>query len=313
MTDGVLGVVWNPAKAEEPELRLAIDSLGLLGPVRWYATSEDDPGQGPARQALADGCCAIVIAGGDGSVRAVAEVLAGSGVPLGIVPSGTGNLLARNVGLPLNDLAASIRIAVSGQPRPIDVGWAEVSGGEQPGRHGFVVIAGFGIDSRMIVETDEDLKSKVGWLAYVASIGKAVASADVIEMTVRIDDAAPERMSAHTLMVGNCGTLQGGLTLLPAAIPDDGVLDLLVLSAESLPQWLGTLKTMAWDNGLLRLIRGDEEAQSVGATTHRTARRVDVEMEKPVTFQIDGDTIGDIETVSIEIDPGALILRRPAG
>lgn len=310
MTDDTLGMVWNPLRADEETLSAALASAGHDTPVRWYPTSESDGGQAAATSALDDDCTLVVAAGGDGTIRAVAEALAGKQVPMGIVPLGTGNLLARNLGLPLNDLEAAFRIAVSPSTRPVDVGWVELADGEAPGRHAFVVMAGFGIDSRMIAETDEDLKSKAGWLAYVAALGKAISSARVTGFTLAVDDATPERQSAHTLLIGNCGTLQGGVVLLPDALLDDGLLDILLLSADSLPKWLDTLKTMVWDNGVMRLLRGNTTRSGDNAT-HLNGSRLHVRVERPVTFQVDGDALGDITEVTVELDPGALLVRAP--
>src|SRR5699024_8941269 len=113
-------------------------------------------------------------AGGDGTVRAVAEHLADSeaDADLGIVPLGTGNLLARNLGVPIDDIDAAVERAVAGESRRIDIGWAEAD----EWRYAFAVMAGFGIDAHMITETDDDLKDRAGWVAYVESLGRAVSA-----------------------------------------------------------------------------------------------------------------------------------------
>ncbi len=304
MDDVKVAVVWNPTKADEPVLRKALDEASVE--ARWYQTSEADPGQGAVQSALNDGAGLVLVAGGDGTVRAAAGVLAGSGVRLGIVPSGTGNLLARNLGLPLNDVGEAVRVGLGTPGRAIDVGWAETGGA----RHAFVVMAGFGIDSRMIVETDDELKSKAGWLAYVAALGKAMGSADLVPVTYTIDDEGPVSTEAHTVIVGNCGTVQGGLTILPDAVPDDGILNVIVLGADTVGQWLETLKTAVWDNGILRWFR-DDGAVSGTNTDHLSGRRIEVTAAKPVTFEVDGDDIGDVTAVTITVAPGSLEVSVP--
>ena len=311
MASGRLGVVWNPLRAEQATLETALANAGFTGEVGWYASSAEDAGQAACSKAIDDGSEAVIVAGGDGTVRAVAETLAGTGIPMGIVPIGTGNLLARNLGIPLNDVERGFRTALHDPTRSIDVGWADLTGGDQPGRHVFVVMAGFGIDSRMIAETDEELKVKAGWIAYVAALGKALATVRVTGMWLSVDDAERRRARAHTLLIGNCGTVRGGITLLPDAVIDDGLLDILLASAVTLPQWIDTLKTMVWDNGVLRLFRRRRRARDGNATTHFSASTIRVEVANPVTFQVDGDTLGDITAVTVEVAPGALLVRAP--
>ncbi len=300
----MIAAVWNPAKTERDELEAALRAADHEGPVDWRATSESDPGQQATAEALRGEPDLLLVAGGDGTVRAAIEVLAGTSVPLGIVPRGTGNLLARNLGIPL-DAAGACRIALGDGARRIDVGWAEVQGR----RHAFAVIAGFGIDSRMIVETDDDLKSSAGWLAYLAALGRSLSSADVVGVALAVDGEPATSIEAHTVLVGNCGTVQGGLTLLPDAVPDDGLLDLMALSAETVPGWLETLKTAVWDNGVLRWLQDDRDAVAGANTSHLRGSRFALTMDKPVTFEVDGDELGDLSAVTFEIQPVVVTVR----
>ena len=194
---------------------------------------------------------------------------------LGIIPLGTGNLLARNLDVPINDVPAAFVRALDGDARSIDVGWVEVelAGGTE--RHAFLVMVGFGIDAHMIAETNDDLKDKAGWLAYVESLGRALAASEVVPFHITKDDEPARDEEGHTLLIANCGTLQGGITLLPDAAPDDGELDYLVLSAEGVGEWPGTLKTMMWDNGLKRLVTKDDEVTSTDAVNHGRAKTLD--------------------------------------
>ena len=260
-----LAIVWNPSKTDQDALSSGLQDArtgsevlaGTTSPeVSWWETSEDDPGGDATRRAIAWDPDLIVVAGGDGTVRAVAEHLAGTDTPveLGIVPLGTGNLLARNLDIPLNDVPAAFARALTGQARPVDIGWVDVDLAAGHERHGFVVMVGFGIDAHMIDETNDDLKDKVGWLAYVESLGRALSASDIVPFHITADDQPTRDEEGHTLLIANCGTLQGGFTLLPDADPSDGELDYLLLSAEGIVQWAGTLKTMLWDNGLKRLI-----------------------------------------------------------
>jgi diacylglycerol kinase family enzyme len=311
MADGRIAIVWNPSKTSRDDLEQALPAAAADTVISWHETTPDDPGHGAAGEALAAGAGVILAAGGDGTVRAVAERLAQdkARAELAIVPLGTGNLLARNLAIPIGDIAGALARAFDGEPRTIDLGWVEADIDGVAARHAFVVMAGFGIDAHMIVETDDDLKSKVGWLAYLESLGRAFNASEVVEIELGVDGAAPERTAGHTLLVGNCGTLQGGITLLPDADPSDGELDLLLLSAEGVGEWLDTLRSFVWDNGIRRLLGAEDNARSADTAMHARARRASVALSEPRVLEIDGDDLGATKGFSIEIQPGAIRVR----
>ncbi len=316
MSSTRVAIIWNPSKTTKEDLETALQNVGgdADREVKWFETQEDDPGQGAVDRALEDGADVVIAAGGDGTVRAVAERLAqkpGS-AELGIIPLGTGNLLARNLDVPLNNTTEAFRRALTEPARPLDVGWVEValSGGTQ--RHAFTVMAGFGIDAHMITETDDDLKSKAGWLAYVESLGRAISASEVIDITLALDDAPAAPEQAHTLIVGNCGALQGGMTLLPDADPRDGVLDVLVLHADGISGWMDTMRNLVWDNGLKRLFtpgREDESAHDTESTSHRQITSATVMLNEPRVFEVDGDELGETTRVQVSIQPAAIQVR----
>lgn len=309
-----IAIVWNPSKTDKDTLEAALaDALGdeSTADVRWFETTEQDPGQGPAQAALEAGTDLLIVAGGDGTVRAVAEHLAevSAEVDLAIVPLGTGNLFARNLDVPIDDVPAAFERAIDGEARAVDVGWVEMESEGRAERHAFVVMVGFGLDAQMIAETDEDLKDKAGWLAYVESLGRAVSASDVVRFTVTTDDRPAQTAEGHTFLIANCGTLQGGLTLVPDADPSDGELDLLVLSAEGLAQWLATMKSMVWDNGLKRLIRNHDEVADTDTLQHGRASRVAVTLPEALPFEIDGEEAGEIREFTVTIQPSAIRVR----
>ena len=304
----MIGVVRNPVKLEsEEEVRSAILQLIPDAEIRFSTTTEDDPGRAMAREAVDAGCELILAAGGDGTVRAVAAVLAGTDSALGILPHGTGNLLARNLGVPLDSTQAAVAHALAAEPRRIDVGTIEVIDGDARGEHVFVVMAGLGLDARMLEETDDDLKAKAGWLAYVKALGAAAAGTELVRASLSLDDEPEDRALLHTLLIGNCGTIQGGITLLPDAVPDDGELDLLLVSADGVADWFETVRTVVWDNGLRRLFGG--ETTSTDVVRHASARRIRVELEEAQPFQIDGEQHGAVRVFTAGIRPGALQVR----
>lgn len=306
------GIVWNPSKTTRKDLETAISDLADVN-ASWFETSEDDPGRAATQKARDAGVDVVLAAGGDGTVRAVAEHLAetNSRVDLGIIPLGTGNLLARNLDVPLDDLSAAFTRALTTEARPIDIGWAEVTLSPGVERFAFTVMAGFGIDAHMITETNDDFKDKAGWFAYVESLGRAVSASEVIDMRLALGDQETRQEKAHTLIVGNCGTLQGGITLLPDADPGDGELDLLVLHSDGIAGWMDAMRTMVWDNGLKRLLKGngDQAAQSSDSTTHRRITKLVIDLDEPRVFEVDGDDVGETTHIAISIQPSAVSVR----
>lgn len=301
-----IGIVWNPSKIDEEALRSAVDAVfGEDAPIRWWATSIDDPGRGMAAEAIDEGCDLVIAVGGDGTVRAVAEALAGTETTLGIVPQGTGNLLARNLGVPLNGMKPALERVRDATPQHIDLGWVDFDGQSRA----FAVMVGFGIDAQMLVETDDDLKSKAGWLAYVEAMGRALAGTEMTDITVMIDDRDPQEVRGHTMLIGNCGMLQGGIRLLPDAQLDDGLLDILLVSSEGALQWLDTVRSFVWDNGIRRLLGGGDTAVSTDSTQHLAVEKISVELASPLVFEIDGEEMGEVSSFSVRVQPGAITVR----
>lgn len=311
-------LVWNPVKIDEAAVRAAVEAVEAeLGwePTLWLETSQEDPGQGPARQALEAGVDVILAAGGDGTVRAVAEALRGTGTPLGLLPSGTGNLLARNLGLGLDDVDRSLRVAFDGVDRPIDAAVMTVRR-EDGSRsdHTFVVMAGMGLDARMLSETDDDLKKKAGWLAYVQAIGRVMRDPNELRVRFRLDENEPRQVRAHTIIVGNCGTLPANILLLPDAAVDDGVLDVVVLRPESVVGWIQALSKIVWENGVLRRLPGGRNLPKakVQSLVYSTGKELDLRLSAPEEVELDGDPFGVATGVRVRVDPGSLVVRVPA-
>ena len=235
--NGVTVAVVNPASGSavsEKDLRTAFDELGR--PLEWRNTTEDDPGAGQAADAVASGATTVVACGGDGTVRACLAPLAGSDTVLGIVPLGTGNLLAANLELPSG--LDAVELAVTGRIRRIDV--AEANG------ESFAVIAGSGLDALMIRDANAVTKRRFGSLAYVASALRNLP-ARLVPTTVEVDGTTVFDGRTAMVLVGNCGTVTGGIVVFPDARPDDDILDVAVLSARSPIEWASVL----W-----RLVRG---------------------------------------------------------
>ncbi|MGK0722061.1 diacylglycerol/lipid kinase family protein [Leucobacter sp. W1478] len=313
----VIGLVWNPSKVEEDELRTALsEAVSETGftpdEVRWFATTVENPGQDAAGEAMLAGCTVIVAAGGDGTVRAVVERLTADegGPEFGIIPLGTGNLFARNLDVPLNDPQKAFVRVLERRARPIDIGELVLERESGSERHTFTVMAGFGIDAQMIAETDDELKARAGWLAYVESLGRAFQNSAPVDLVISVDDGDDVQDRGHTLLIANCGTLQGGAALLPDALIDDGLLDLMLLRAEGVVDWLDTLRNLVWDNGIMRKVRREEtEAQSSDSIHLHQAKSAKVTLTRPVLFEIDGEEIGEVTGFTAKVLPGALRMR----
>ena len=255
-TDRHAAVVYNPIKVDLPRLEARVaeaETAAGWGATQWHSTSLEDAGQSVTRTAVEQGAAVVIAAGGDGTVRAVAEALRESGVPIALIPSGTGNLLARNLALPLTDPTGSIRTAFTGSDRRIDVGIAEIERADgSREQHTFVVMAGLGLDAKMIALTNPKLKKAVGWLAYIDAGVRAIPDLKPVKLRFSIDGAPERTTSVHTIIIGNCGTLPGGILLLPDAQPDDGVLDIAALKPSGPFGWLKVWNKVTWENGVLR-------------------------------------------------------------
>lgn len=286
-------VVVNPTKVPDvPGLRERVDGF-MAGagwqPPLWLETTQDDPGAGMCRQAVHESCDVVVVCGGDGTVMAAATGLAGTGVPMAVLPAGTGNLLARNLDLPLDDEAAALRIAVGEVSRDIDVGSIE--------DHKFVVMAGLGFDAAIMRDAPEGLKKRVGWPAYVVSAIRHLRGRG-IRVTLTVDGGAPVHRRVRTVLIGNVGMLQGGIPLLPDARPDDGVLDVAVIAPRNLLDWARVAGRV-----MRRAHVPDRRMERF------TGRHLLVEASRREPRQLDGDLISDGRTLDIQVEPAALTVR----
>jgi len=308
-------IIYNPVKVPLDRVRRAIEEEERLAgwePSRWYPTDRDDGGRRAAERALETGPGLVIVAGGDGTVRVVAEVSRGSGVPLALLPSGTGNLLARNLGLPLNALEESLHTAFAGGTRTIDLAVAELEdpSGERTA-HVFAVMAGIGLDSEM-AGTGAGSKKRLGWLAYVPRIAQSVLRNRQFHLNFRIDDRSTRSTRAHTIIVGNCGTLTGNMLLIPGAEPDDGRLDVVMLRPAGPFGWarIGTRLTV---QGIAHRSRFGKRmlqlAPDFRALVYEQGARFDIRFDVPHRVELDGDVFGPVVAARVTVHPGELAVR----
>jgi diacylglycerol kinase (ATP) len=316
----IAAVVYNPIKVKLPLLQAAVaaaESAAGWGTTLWFETSVDDPGEGVARDALAAGADVVMAAGGDGTVRSVAEALRGTGTPVALLPSGTGNLLARNLNLTLDHLAESVSTAFTGENRPIDLGVARIQRADgSRAQRIFLVMAGLGLDAQMIANTDPVLKKKVGWLAYVDAIGKSLRDDNRINIKYNLDGQGNKSARVHTVLIGNCGSLPGNILLLPDAAVDDGIFDIVALRPDGIVGWARIWVKIVWENGVLRRSQVGRKLMSltkeVRTLRYMKGKVLVMRLENPQEFELDGDPFGKAIAIKTTVDPLALAVRIPA-
>jgi diacylglycerol kinase family enzyme len=306
-------IVYNPGKVPLERLRervAAAQERYGWDASSWHETSRDDEGRAAAEAALEAHPAVVVAAGGDGTVRAVAEVLRESEVPLALLPSGTGNLLARNLGLPLTDLDASLDTAFGGTIREVDVAIAELEHADgRLSRRAFMVMAGIGLDAEMAENTSAIAKRRLGWFAYVTPIARSVIANRLFALHYRVGSGRTRSVRAHTVIVGNCGTLTGNMLLLPTAVVDDGLLDMVVLRPKGPFSWarIGTRLTVQGIAHRSRIGRRMLHlAPDLEALTYARDRGFDIRFDAPQVAELDGDSFGPIRSARIAVQAGAL-------
>jgi diacylglycerol kinase family enzyme len=299
-----------------PALRAAVaeqERRAGWAPSSWHETAADDSGRAAAREAVSDNPDMVIVAGGDGTVRVVAENIRESGVRLGVVPAGTGNLLARNLDIPVNDLKNAVRIAFSGVDRIIDVARIELEDADGTRHaHDFLVMAGIGLDAHMAANTNERLKKRIGWLAYTDPIARSVIGNEQLSMQYQLDGSRPRTLRAHTVIAGNCGTLTANILLLPDAVIDDGLLDIVALRPSNRFAWARIVSSLVLNRFTHRTKPGRlarRAAGEFGGLQYAQAHSLVVRLAEPQQIQLDGDSFGVVSALKISIVDAALPVR----
>ena len=258
------------------------DSLAL-------ETSAGDPGTSLARRAVAAGAGLVFAVGGDGTVRACAEALAGTEIPLAIVPRGTANLAARALGIP-HRLGAALAAGFGGHERRIDLATADGMT--------FAAMAGLGVDAAVVAAAPAWLKSRAGWLAYAAT-GAGLAHGPRASFEISLD-GTPLACAARSVVAGNAGLLPGGFVLLPTARLDDGQLDVGILAPASL---------LDWGRVAHRVLTGSRR-EGRQLLSYR-ARHVEIRADRELPRQVDGEVIEPGRALTVTVLPAALLVRVP--
>ncbi len=271
------------------ELRRRITDEGV-DKLLWYEVPKSRKSPPKIRKALAKKPDLLVVWGGDGMVQRAIDVVAGTKVPLAVIPAGTGNLLATNLGVPAT-IAGAVAAAFHGDRRRIDLGRVN-------GEH-FAVMAGIGFDGAMIRDADRDLKARLGKLAYVWA-GIRHVNGEAPRAKVRIDGQKWFDDEASCVLIGNVGTITGGIHAFDDAKPDDGWLDVGVATAQGALQWARALGTMA--------VGRSDQSPFVRMTR---ARKVDIKLESELEYELDGGARKPAKHLVVEVAPAAVTICVP--
>ncbi|TDB72052.1 diacylglycerol kinase family protein [Micromonospora sp. KC723] len=270
-------------------LRAALVSAGVER-LLWYEVPKSRKAPKKAREALRKGADLVFVWGGDGMVQRCADALAGADAAMAILPAGTANLFAANLGIP-TDLAQAVQIGLRGRRRTLDLGRLN-------GEH-FAVMAGAGFDGDLIREADRKLKGRLGRAAYVWT-GLRHVRGELTRTRITVDGTDWFDGEASCVLFGNVGTITGGVPAFDDARPDDGALEIGVSTASGAVDWARTLGRMATgrseDSPFVRITRG---------------RRVKVRFAEPKTYELDGGARGRTRRLRVKVVPGALTVCCP--
>ncbi|HEV3187233.1 MAG TPA: YegS/Rv2252/BmrU family lipid kinase [Acidimicrobiales bacterium] len=271
------------------ELRKVLAEKGFPDPM-WFEVTKSSRAPEKARKAVAKGADLLFIWGGDGTVQRCVDAVAGKTVDLAILPAGTANLLARNLEIPI-DLEGAVDVGLSGDRRPLDVG---VLNGER-----FAVMAGVGFDAVTMRDADGELKGRFGRVAYVWT---GIRATHMKSRKVRIElDGAPWfKGPASCVLLGQMGSLGSGIVAFPDALPDDGLLEVGVVTAENTLQWARVLSRMVVD-----------DAKNSPLAQVGRGRTVDIKLDQLTEYELDGGARTAKKKFHATIEPLAITVLVP--
>jgi YegS/Rv2252/BmrU family lipid kinase len=242
------------------------------------------------KRALAEGADLLFVWGGDGTVQRSIDAMAGSETPLAILPAGTANLLATNLGIP-QDIEQAVMIGLRGERSKFDVGRFN---GER-----FAVMAGAGFDAAMIGQADGTLKDRLGRAAYVWT-GSQNLRVKPFKAKIEVDGAPWYAGPASCVLFGNVGRLFGGVEVFHGARPNDGRLELGVVNADSITDWMRAIARTA--------IGQSERSPLVQATT---AQKIKVKLNRKVLYEVDGGDRAAVRSFKVRVEPRAITVCVP--
>jgi YegS/Rv2252/BmrU family lipid kinase len=287
-----VGVIAHSRKSLEgglPELRAALERRGIDDP-QWREVPKSKYAPHEIRDLIDAGVDLLFVWGGDGMVQRALDTVRKAPVTLAIVPAGTANLFATNLGIP-EEIEGAVDIGLHGTHRQLDVGSVN---GER-----FGVMAGTGFDAFMIRDADGDLKDRMGRLAYVVTGAKGIGR-EPVPTRIEVDGYPWFKGGATCVLVGNLGTVMGGIPAFPDARPDDGRLDVGVVTAQGIVEWARTLGKTA--------IGRPESSPFVGAAT---GTKIDVRMSRAMPYELDGGDRPPTKKLKYRVKPAAVTVCVP--
>ena len=288
-----IAVVAHAGKGPEGglrELRRVLAREGVADPL-WYEVPKSRKAPKYARRALAQGAEVLFVWGGDGTVQRCIDAVAGTQAVLAILPAGTANLLAENLQIPA-DLTEAVRVGLHGERRPLDTGSVN-------GEH-FAVMAGAGFDARMIKEADRGMKSRIGRAAYIYA-GARNLSARRVKAAIDVDGSRFFTGRVSCVLVGNVSKVLGGIEAFSGARPDDGRLELGVVTARNPVEWTRTLG---------RLALGHPEKSPFVEITSGAKFRIRFDRDFP--YELDGGARPAARKLRIKAEPSSVTICVPA-
>jgi diacylglycerol kinase (ATP) len=271
-----------------PELRRVLEAAGVDEPL-WYEVPKAKRASEQVHRALDEGAELVFAWGGDGTVRRCIDALAGSNASLAVLPAGTANLFATNLGIP-QDIERAVAVGLRGKRRKLDVGRFK--------QERFAVMAGAGFDAAMIRDAD-DLKERIGRAAYLWS-GSRNLRGKGFGAEIAVDGTDWYEGNATCILLGNLGDIFGGVEVFPDARPDDGMLELGIVTAEGLLEWTRTLA---------RTAVGDPNRSPFVRTTK--AKSVKVRLDRKVRYELDGGDRSKVKSFNVKVEAGALSVCVP--
>ena len=277
-----VAVVVHRKKVRKKDLKAVREALAKAGhpdPI-WYEVPKSRKARKRARKAAKAGADLVFAWGGDGTVQRCVDALAGRKAALAVIPAGTSNLLASALGIP-EDRDEAVRVGLEGDRRTLDTGTVN-------GEH-FAVVAGAGFDALLVRDADRDLKDKVGRLAYLYT-GVRNLDVQAVPVEVEVDGERVFKGSSTAVVVGNTRKAVGGIDVFDGSEPDDGVMEVGVVTAEGPWEWI---------RAAARAVLGDAEDSRFLQSAQGGS--VTVRFAEPVVYELDGGDRDPVETLEVEV------------
>ena len=288
-------VIFNPVSGQsDPEERKKIISKALAAQgytCQFIATSRESGAKAKAEEALAQGVDLLAVSGGDGTVMEAMSALVGTDIPIAVFPAGTGNLLSINLGIPTT-VPEAVNVALGGKQYALDL--ARTGDGKY-----FAIMGGLGMDAQMIADAGREAKKKMGKMAYLWAALKNLPRRRAY-VDIHLDDKPPIRRRVKSVLLANMGKITGGLEAMPTASPNDGLLDIGILKAATLANWVHLI-----GNALLGRANQDPALEVY------QVRKVILRPRSPQPVQFDGEDGGTIQELTVEIVPKAVLVLVP--